>query len=431
MAANATPQPETPADLAAWLSWLPGLLLVLWHLAFQLGFGYLAPAIARDPGLADNQLATIAAAYLVPYALMQWPAGWLTDRYGARRLLAPAALVCGGGALLFAAAPNYGLLLVARIVVGSAAALAFPACAQMARQALPAAEFPLAMGLTESTVGFGSALVGATLLEEPGLGWRPLVRSEAGAVLLLAILLLPACLGAWRQGLPASDAANPEAGLGTQQGEGDGPTVGQAWPQVGMCCLLYAWSGGIVFGLGDFWGLWLERSRGFSDVLVEDLGVEFFLALGAALVVFGFLGRSARWRRLLMLAGTVLFLPLLVLLIPLPGLPSLAVLATERGSATVLMLMGIAAASGALAFGEAGSQVGAKAVARVSALVNAAGCLSGALFAALPTWLGVEQRGAVVLLAVYGGLGLLGLAAAVALAWPRTSTEPASMANQA
>jgi MFS family permease len=416
-------QHEAPADLAAWLAWLPGLLLVLWHLAFQLGFGYLAPAISRDPGLADNQLATIAAAYLVPYALMQWPAGWLTDRYGARRLLAPAAFVCGGGALLFAAAPNYGVLLLSRILVGTAAARAFPACAQMARQALPAAEFPLAMGLTESTVGFGSALVGATLLEAPGLGWRPLVRSEAGAVLLLAMLLLPACLSAWRQ-RPADGEADPEGGPGSGVGDGDGDgerTVAQAWLPVGLCCLLYAWSGGVVFGLGDFWGLWLERGRGFPEGLVDDLGVEFFLALGGALVVFGFLGRSTRWRRLLMVAGTALFLPLLVLLIPPPGLPALAMGATERGSSILLMLMGIAAATGALAFGEAGSQVGVKAVARVSALVNAAGCLSGALFAALPTWLGVEQRGAELLLVLYGGLGLLGLAAALLLAWPRGS----------
>jgi hypothetical protein len=118
-----------------------------------------------------------------------------------------------------------------------------------------------------------------------------------------------------------------------------------------------------------------------------------------------------------MVAGTALFLPLLVLLIPPPGLPTLMVAATQRGSSTVLVLMGIAAASGALAFGEAGSLVGATAVARVTAMVNAAGCLSGALFAALPTWLGVEQRGTMLLLAVYGGLGLLGLAAALMLAW--------------
>ena len=427
MAVEAPPLEDAPADLAAWLAWLPGLVLVLWHLAFQLGFGYLTPAIARDPGLSDNQLATIAAAYLVPYALMQWPAGWLTDRYGALRLLAPAALICGGGALIFAAAPGFGQLLLSRIVVGTAAALAFPACAQMARQALPAAEFPLAMGLTESTVGFGSALVGATILEAPGLGWRTLVRTEAGAVLLLALLLLPACLSAWRQGLPG-DVTSPETDSGSGSGSGSGQddggrTLSQAWRPVGLCCLLYAWSGGIVFGLGDFWGLWLERSRGFPDVLVNDLGVEFFLALGGALVLFGFLGRSSRWRRGLMVAGTALFLPLLVLLIPPPGLPTLMVAATQRGSATLLVLMGIAAASGALAFGEAGSQVGATAVARVTAMVNAAGCLSGALFAALPTWLGVEQRGTMLLLVVYGGLGLLGLAAALMLAWPKAGAE--------
>ena len=115
MAVEAPPLEDAPADLAAWLAWLPGLVLVLWHLAFQLGFGYLTPAIARDPGLSDNQLVTIAAAYLVPYALMQWPAGWLTDRYGALRLLAPAvarviAMVNAAGCLsgaLFAALPTW------------------------------------------------------------------------------------------------------------------------------------------------------------------------------------------------------------------------------------------------------------------------------------------------------------------------------------
>jgi hypothetical protein len=67
---------------------LPGSLLVLWQISFQLLYGLLDDAIAADLHLPLMEQAWLGLTFLVPYAAMQWRAGQLIDRWGAQRVLA-------------------------------------------------------------------------------------------------------------------------------------------------------------------------------------------------------------------------------------------------------------------------------------------------------------------------------------------------------
>jgi len=65
-----------------------------------------------------QQLATLAVFQLVVYAGMQIPVGILLDRFGAKRLLIIGALVMSLGSLTVAIAPNLGVAVIGRMLVG-------------------------------------------------------------------------------------------------------------------------------------------------------------------------------------------------------------------------------------------------------------------------------------------------------------------------
>ena len=58
--------------------------------------------LMRDFAVGAAVLGNLSAAYFYGYAGMQIPVGVLLDRFGPRRLVAVAALLCAGGCVLFA-----------------------------------------------------------------------------------------------------------------------------------------------------------------------------------------------------------------------------------------------------------------------------------------------------------------------------------------
>jgi len=77
-----------------------------------LGFAYafvqrVAPSVMtgelmRDLGVGAAALGTLSAMYFYSYAVIQLPVGMLLDRFGPRKLLSAAMLVCAGASLAFA-----------------------------------------------------------------------------------------------------------------------------------------------------------------------------------------------------------------------------------------------------------------------------------------------------------------------------------------
>ena len=72
-----------------------------------------------------EQLSTLAVAQLIVYAAMQIPVGLLLDRYGARVLLTIGALSMAAGQYTVAFAPNLGVAVVGRMLVGFGDAFTF------------------------------------------------------------------------------------------------------------------------------------------------------------------------------------------------------------------------------------------------------------------------------------------------------------------
>jgi ACS family glucarate transporter-like MFS transporter len=161
-----------------WL--LIGWLFVLSAVAFldRVNLSVAGTRLAADYHLSDVQFGLLSSFFLLGYALLQTPAGWLADRWGPRSVLAGGVVWWGIFTALTAAVPTtlrspILFLLLARFLLGAGEAVMYPCSNQFVARWIPTQERGLANGLIFAGVGVGSAvspsLVTYIMLHH---GWR-------------------------------------------------------------------------------------------------------------------------------------------------------------------------------------------------------------------------------------------------------------------
>ncbi len=119
-------------------------------LAFVEGF------IREDLGLNKNQAGVLLSAFFWAYALAQVPSGWLSDRYGARAMLALYILSWSLFTGLMGAATSFAALLLFRFGCGLGQAGAYPTSASLISKWVPFS----ARGFASSIVSTGGRIGG-------------------------------------------------------------------------------------------------------------------------------------------------------------------------------------------------------------------------------------------------------------------------------
>jgi EmrB/QacA subfamily drug resistance transporter len=105
------------------------------------------PAIARSFGRSPLELTSIVTVYMVAMAIFVPTAGWASARFGARNLFAAAIAVFTLASLVCGASPSYEVLLLARLLQGTAAAYMSPVGRLVVLRATPKAKIINAIGL--------------------------------------------------------------------------------------------------------------------------------------------------------------------------------------------------------------------------------------------------------------------------------------------
>lgn len=112
----------------------------------------------QDTSLDKQQIGRVLGAFFFSYALMQIPAGWLSDRFGARPMLTLYIVMWSLFTGLTGAVTSFGGLLAARLLCGVAEAGAYPTSMALVRKWIPLAGRARASGM----VAFGGR-IGGTL----------------------------------------------------------------------------------------------------------------------------------------------------------------------------------------------------------------------------------------------------------------------------
>ncbi len=115
-----------------------------------------APEIMRETGWDEGRFGLVLSAFLVGYALFQYPGGVIADRWSPRRLLA---LACFGFSFFTALTPlgqgGFLLLLLLRFLVGGCESVSFPTAASLNSRWIPREEYSRAQTVTISGAALG------------------------------------------------------------------------------------------------------------------------------------------------------------------------------------------------------------------------------------------------------------------------------------
>jgi MFS family permease len=182
-----------------WVVALATLMAVLLYLD-RICLSFTMPFITEDLGLSNQQSAWLLGAFFWTYGLAQVPSGWLSDRFGPRRVLTLYILLWSLFTGLIGFAGSFVALLVYRFGCGLAQAGAYPTSAAMLSRWVPFRARGLASGIVSTGGRLGgfiapvltaylivlfvptqtpSLLAAGDLLDPEGL-CRALVRQEAG-----------------------------------------------------------------------------------------------------------------------------------------------------------------------------------------------------------------------------------------------------------
>ncbi|HVN99985.1 MAG TPA: MFS transporter [Steroidobacteraceae bacterium] len=133
----------------------------------------LAPMIMDELHLSPEQFGYLSSAFFSAYVLAMMPAGWLAERFGARRVLTAGVLVWSMATLLTGFANGLAMLFALRLLLGLGESVAFPSVSKILAVVVPES----GRGRANGTTGFGyligpaiGTLVGGLLMSR--IGWR-------------------------------------------------------------------------------------------------------------------------------------------------------------------------------------------------------------------------------------------------------------------
>jgi len=261
-------------------------------------------------------LGLLSSAYFYPYALMQLPAGLLSDSWGPRRSITLFFALACVGSLLLGLAPSVFWAVVGRTLVGLGVSMLFVPTMKILTEWFRAGEFATMTAILMAMGGFGSLAAATPLaLLSNWIGWRSAFVAVGIFTLVMAILVWlfvrdrPSDLG-WPS-LVEPAGTNPTT-IGLIEGIKKVLACPRFWP----VAIWFFFTFAMFFSFGGLWGgPYLMQVHGLTKTeaghILSMLAIG--LILGSPLVSF-LSDRVFRGRKPVLLLGSFIVLSLTALL---------------------------------------------------------------------------------------------------------------------
>ncbi|SDO33617.1 multidrug transporter subunit MdtD [Pseudomonas jinjuensis] len=160
------------------------------------------PSMARSLNEDPLRMQAVVISYLLTVALLIPASGWLSDRFGTRRVFLFAVLLFSLGSLLCALSPTLGALVASRVVQGLGGALMLPVGRLVILRAYPRSELVRVLSFV-TIPGLLGPLTGPTLggwlVEYASWHWIFLINLPVGLLgFIVAMRLMPDLRGTTR-----------------------------------------------------------------------------------------------------------------------------------------------------------------------------------------------------------------------------------------
>lgn len=258
----------------------------------------------------------ISAFYFYAYAPMQLPAGLLFDRYGPRKLMTCALLLCAVGSFFFASTDSVVTASMGRMLIGIGSAFSFIGVLVLISRWFPLQHFAILAGVAQSMSSVG-AMFGevplAALIQH--VGWRQASFILAVVGFLLALLLW-CCIRDYPH--------QPTQSLPTRRFRDE-------WMRlVEVCSRSYTWlTGAYAFSIwtpiavfAALWGVpFLQEKYEVSVVVASGLCSMIWLGIGVGSPLLGWVSDRFSSRRLALATSSIFGLIATLILLYVPNVP--------------------------------------------------------------------------------------------------------------
>ena len=163
--------------LVAWLICGLGAVFYSYEYFLRISPSVMEHALRNHFNLSATGFGLLSAFYYYAYVPMQLPVGVLMDRFGPRRLLTMACIICVVGTFMFADTLSFGIAATGRFLVGLGSAFAFVGVLKLATIWLPENKLAMVAGIA-TALGTIGAMIGDNLLGSmvSKIGWQPTVN---------------------------------------------------------------------------------------------------------------------------------------------------------------------------------------------------------------------------------------------------------------
>jgi MFS family permease len=304
------PLERTRLPLLALLGWLTGALFFFYAWVLRVAPSVMVEELMRDFAVGAAALGHLSAAYFYGYAGMQIPVGVLLDRFGPRRLMTLAALVCAGGCVLSATGTSLGVASTGRFLIGASAAFSLVGSMAVAGQWFQPARFALFSGLSMAMGMAGGVFGQAPLrLAVEATDWRFVTLALASGGLALAAAAWATVRDRWRG---SGGLGRALSGLGTVLADRQSWLVALAGLGTSVPLLAFA----------SLWGVpFLETAYRLPSAQAAVLTSVIFVGWGVGAPVIGWLSDRIGRRKPPLIAGLLLETAALAVLVYVPGQP--------------------------------------------------------------------------------------------------------------
>jgi sugar phosphate permease len=182
---NISPMKSSAA--VAWFICILGAIFYCYEYFLRISPSVMEDSLRAAYHINATAFGNLVGTYYYAYTPMQLIVGVLMDRYGPRRLLTIASLLCAVGAYLFASSHSLLIAEIGRFMVGFGSAFAFVGVLKLATIWLPPDRFAMIAGLT-TALGMLGAMFGDITLTAivKAQGWRNTVIATAAIGVVLA-----------------------------------------------------------------------------------------------------------------------------------------------------------------------------------------------------------------------------------------------------
>lgn len=340
----------------------------LYEFILQVAPSVMAESMMKTFGVTGEGFGFISAFYFYAYAPTQLPAGVLYDRYGPRKLMTFAIMLCALGSAFFASTDSVFTACIGRFLIGVGSAFSFIGVLVLISRWFPPHYFAILAGIAQlmSSIGamFGEMPLAALINQ---VGWR-----NASFILAAVGFVLAICFWIFIRDYPhQKNQAAPNNYLRDE------------WKRlVAVCKHKHTWIiGSYAFAIwtpiavfAALWGVpYLQEKFQISVVTASGMCSMIWLGIGVGSPLLGWISDKLESRRIALIISALLGLTAILVLLYVPSLRFI-------WAYVVCFVLGLGAGGQTVSFAVVKENNSADLVGTASGFNNLSVLIGGALF---------------------------------------------------